>query len=116
VYLAASTGIDCIGNFRQLDVYRGGQGAPLVPYGAELFHEYNVFLNFGGIVNIDCNGAGWDIGYCNMLSNYYANLTGIEYDKEGSLGRCGKFNQSVNYIMSSDQKLSSITTNKSFGR
>lgn len=82
-YLAAVTGIDCIGNFRQLDVYSGGQGAPLVPYGAELFPEYSVFLNFGGIVNIDCQGVGWDIGFGNMLSNHYSEKVGFPFDRNG---------------------------------
>ena len=31
--LAGKLGLDVIGNFRELDVMRGGEGAPLAPYG-----------------------------------------------------------------------------------
>ena len=101
-YLAAATGIDCIGNFRQLDVYRGGQGAPLVPYGSELFPNYSVFLNFGGIVNIDCSGVGCDIGFGNLLSNHYATLLGLEFDREGGIGKSGKLSLKVEEVFKSN--------------
>jgi anhydro-N-acetylmuramic acid kinase len=32
-FIAAQLKMDVIGNFRELDVHHGGQGAPLVPYG-----------------------------------------------------------------------------------
>ena len=76
VYIGAKTGINTIGNFRQLDVYKGGEGAPLVPFGNEIFSRDMIFLNFGGISNIDYNGIGWDIGFCNMYFNYYAKKLG----------------------------------------
>lgn len=74
--IAALTNIDTVGNFRQLDVYKGGQGAPLVPYGYELFESehsnIDIYLNLGGICNIDASGKGWDIGFCNMFANLLA--------------------------------------------
>lgn len=42
-----------------------------------------IFLNFGGISNIDYNGIGWDIGFCNMYFNYYAKKLGHQFDKNG---------------------------------
>lgn len=88
--IAALTKIDTVGNFRSLDVYRGGQGAPLVPYGSELFSTQDkpidVFLNLGGICNIDAKMKGWDIGFCNMFSNMLAEKVGMKYDEDGKLG------------------------------
>lgn len=115
-YLAATTGIDSIGNFRQLDVYRGGQGAPLVPYGSELFPDYEVFLNFGGIVNVDCRGVGWDVGFGNLISNYFAEKAGQNFDRNGELGATGKLNTEALALFQSDEKLSKISAAKSFGR
>lgn len=31
--VAANTGIDVVGNFREFDVMKGGEGAPLAPFG-----------------------------------------------------------------------------------
>lgn len=36
-YIGAKLQMDVVGNFRELDVHRGGQGAPLAPFGEELF-------------------------------------------------------------------------------
>ena len=60
------TKIDTIGNFRELDVMRGGEGAPLAPYGDQLF-EGDIFINFGGVANIGVGKKGWDILYCNLF-------------------------------------------------
>ena len=53
---------------------KGGEGAPLVPYGEELFGN-KVFLNLGGVSNIGYKRLGWDINYCNLFFNYFAFLT-----------------------------------------
>lgn len=71
--IAALTGIDVIGNFRELDVMRGGEGAPLAPYGDELF-EGDVLINFGGVANLGCLRKGWDINFCNLFFNYFVQL------------------------------------------
>lgn len=75
-----------------------------------------MFLNFGGITNIDFDGKGWDIGYCNMLSNLYANKFGLEYDGEGKLGEAGNVDPHLLKIMEKDEKLNTISMEKSFGR
>ena len=51
--VAAVTGYDVVGNFRELDVMRGGEGAPLAPFGDELF-EADLCVNLGGVANLGC--------------------------------------------------------------
>ena len=109
--IAAKTEINTIGNFRELDVMRGGQGAPLAPFGQELF-EGDVFLNFGGIVNIGAKGKGWDILYCNLFFNHFSmKLCGKQYDEGGEMGRKGNLNQKIydflkeHWVMSSNISL-----------
>lgn len=116
LYLCSKLNIDCVGNFRQMDVYRGGQGAPLVPFGSELFPKFECFLNFGGIVNIDYRGVGWDIGYCNMLSNFYSEKLNKKYDENGDIGRMGCIDSAVLEVMREDYKLNKLSKIKSFAR
>ena len=93
--VAALTRLDVIGNFRELDVLRGGQGAPLAPFGDELF-QGDVFINLGGVANIGCNSLGWDVMYCNLLFNHFALLlSGQNYDQGGNLGRKGVFRAEI---------------------
>ena len=72
-----------IGNFRELDVIRGGEGAPLAPYGDELF-QGDVCINFGGVVNLGYAKKGWDINYCNLFFNHFSKtIAKTEYDENG---------------------------------
>ena len=71
--VAARTQIDVIGNFRELDVMRGGEGAPLVPFGEELF-PHDTFINLGGVANIGSRQTGWDVNYCNLFFNHFSQL------------------------------------------
>ena len=92
--IAATTGIQTIGDFRLLDMLHGGQGAPLVPVGDELlFGEYDYCLNLGGFANISYKREGKrlarDICPANIVLNRYARDLDLSYDNEGKAGRSG---------------------------
>lgn len=96
-HLFDCTKIPIIGDFRALDVFKGGEGAPLVPIGDQLlFYKYDYCLNFGGIANVSFNENGlmkaFDICPCNLLLNYLAELLGFKYDKGGSFAKKGLLN------------------------
>jgi len=98
--IAAITGITTICDFRSLDVALGGQGAPLVPIGDQLFYsQYNYCLNLGGIANISYNSdnkrVAFDISPANIPLNYYSNKLGFDYDNNGQLGKDGYFNKEL---------------------
>jgi anhydro-N-acetylmuramic acid kinase len=99
-HIASVTGIPCVCDFRSGDVARGGQGAPLVPIGDELlFNDFDYCLNIGGIANVSFRSHGkrvaYDICPANMALNQVANLIGLEYDENGSIGETGE----INYIL-----------------
>lgn len=98
--IAAIAGITTVCDFRSLDVASGGQGAPLVPIGDELFFGmYDYCLNLGGIANISCkvknSRIAFDICPVNMALNYLANSGGLKYDAEGKLAAAGKLNTTL---------------------
>ena len=62
---------------------KGGEGAPLAPFGEELF-EADICINLGGVANLGCKEKGWDITLCNLVLNLYAErINGEKYDKDG---------------------------------
>jgi anhydro-N-acetylmuramic acid kinase len=95
--IALITGVKTVGDFRTMDVAKGGQGAPLVPIGdLFLFREYDYCINLGGISNISLDKHGvknaMDLSPCNIVSNYFSNQIGLGYDKNGDIGRRGNVN------------------------
>lgn len=98
--LANACGLKVINDFRNEDVSKGGQGAPLVPIGDKLlFSEYEACLNIGGIANVsyDQNGQriAYDICIANQALNYLANQKGLKYDKDGLLARNGAIDEAL---------------------
>lgn len=92
--LSERSGLPVINDFRKLDVFLGGQGAPLVPIGdAQLFQEFDFALNLGGIANIsmDDNGERLAFDTCpfNLLFNYYALKLGKPFDEGGEFAKSG---------------------------
>ena len=93
--IAKKTGITVINDFRIQDVFKGGQGAPLVPVGdRDLFGDFSYCLNLGGIANVSFDDRGiriaCDISPCNMALNTVTSWIGIEYDRNGALATQGE--------------------------
>ncbi len=92
--IAAATGIQTVGDFRQMDMLHGGQGAPLVPVGDEhLFGQYDYCLNLGGFANIsfrkDALRLARDVCPANIILNQFARELDLPFDREGKAGRSG---------------------------
>lgn len=92
--LCASTKIDVVGDFRSIDIAKGGQGAPLVPFGDEkLFNEYDVCINLGGFANLSFDDKGirkaFDISPCNLVLNHFSSMIGHEFDEGGEIAKTG---------------------------
>ena len=97
--LQAACQLPVVANFRNYDVAIGGQGAPLVPVGDRLlFGEYDFCLNLGGIANVSTEQNGqriaYDIGPANMVSNYFVQAIGQDYDEGGTLAAQGTVDSS----------------------
>ena len=93
--IADLTKITTINNFRQVDVLKGGQGAPLVPIGDMLlFGDYEVCLNIGGICNISYQineeRLACDVAPANMVLNALAAKMGLPFDQDGGLASGGR--------------------------
>tara|TARA_R110000868_G_scaffold136879_3_gene350106 strand:+ start:22021 stop:23127 length:1107 start_codon:yes stop_codon:yes gene_type:complete len=97
-HLANECATKVVCDFRTNDVALGGQGAPLVPIGDQLFFgQYDFCLNLGGISNISFEHnekrIAYDIGLANMILNHITQKIKLSYDKGGSMARRGKINQ-----------------------
>ncbi len=103
--LAQATCTPVVARFRQGDMARGGQGAPLAP----LFHaaqfardaETVAVLNLGGIANVTIlkPGApptGWDLGPANTLSDlWHRTHFGAPFDALGAKARSGSVHDAL---------------------
>lgn len=104
--LASMTSQNILVDFRNQDIGKGGQGAPLAPIVERLFPSYHAFCNLGGIANISFHNGqnikAFDIGPCNQMLNYFANQIGMKYDKDGLSGRLGLMDKELIEIWMSD--------------
>ena len=97
-YIAATTGLKTISDFRTLDVALGGQGAPLVPIGDKLlFSEYEFCLNLGGFANISYDNSkgvrvAFDVCPVNIVINHLVQPLNLMFDKNGEIAQSGKIN------------------------
>ncbi len=87
-------GFPVINDFRSQDVKLGGEGAPLVPIGdKELFADYDVCINLGGIANLSYQEIdqrlAYDICACNMVLNFVSNKLGFDFDENGNMASTG---------------------------
>lgn len=100
-----------IADFRNGDIARGGQGAPLVPaFHQQIFQseENTVVLNLGGIGNISYLGAdgtlrGFDVGPANLLLDaWIQHSQDLPFDEEGQWARQGTVNSNLLRVLRSE--------------
>ena len=103
--IAATTGIDCVADFRRADVARGGQGAPLLP----LLHDWLfrtrkrtvAVVNLGGIANVTLlppTGpiVAFDTGPANtLLDQWLLERIGEHFDRDGRRAAAGAVNRAL---------------------
>ena len=103
-YLANFFGVPFIVNFRNRDIFDGGQGAPLVP----IFHK-TIFdnikkpvyvINIGGISNVTWIGYdnffSADVGPGNtLIDQYCVTYLKKKYDLNGSYSKMGNINKTL---------------------
>ena len=104
-------GIKTISNFRDHDIAKGGQGAPLSPiFHKEVFaieNKKRVIINIGGITNISLlvgsKLIGFDTGPGNCLLDIWTkkNRKG-NFDNEGNWAKSGTVDQGLLNIMMKD--------------
>jgi anhydro-N-acetylmuramic acid kinase len=108
------TGLPVVFDFRSLDVFLDGEGAPLVPIGDKfLFPVYDVCINLGGIANLSIevkgNRRAFDACFCNMALNYLAEKIGKDFDENGKFSSQGVVNKK---LLSEINKIYSTTGKK----
>lgn len=96
--IASQTQLTTVCDFRQQDVSKGGQGAPLVPFAdAILFSDCDFTLNLGGFANLTVLDGdftfGFDLGPCNLALNHLAAKAGLRYDEGGRLAESGRLEE-----------------------
>jgi anhydro-N-acetylmuramic acid kinase len=100
--IASRMSVPVVSNFRPLDLFAGGQGAPLVPLLDYVLFAHakrgRVLQNIGGIANLTAIPAGappnavvaFDTGPGNMVIDWLAQeLFGKAYDRNGTLAARG---------------------------
>ena len=126
--ICAQTGITTVGDFRRMDMAKGGQGAPLASH----FHQYQfqqdnqalAILNIGGMANITYLPAsvsknvitGFDSGPGNaLLDDWIQYHRNKEYDVNSLWANSGTVNDSLLESMLNDPYFS-VEPPKSTGR
>lgn len=104
-WLADSTGIPVVFDFRSNDMKHGGQGAPLVPlYHAALAHDLEkpvMVVNIGGVANVTWLGAdgsieAMDCGPGNaLIDDWMGTHTGARCDTNGASAKRGIIDEAV---------------------
>ena len=104
-FLAKALKIPVVSNFRNADIKKGGQGAPLVPiFHKAIFEKKKIstaVINISGISNITWIGDNnkiysTDIGPGNVLIDQFCmTYYNIPFDRNGKLAKKGKINKSI---------------------
>ena len=108
-------GLQTVSNFRDDDIEKGGQGAPLSPvFHKEVFAEEDkrrLIINIGGITNVSLLSGGelkgFDTGPGNCLLDTWTkkNRKG-DYDNKGRWAKSGTVDQDLLNIMTEDNYFS----------
>ena len=93
--ISQTTKTTTINDFRSLDTFLNGQGAPLVPIGdLLLFPKHKYCINIGGFANISIKNneeiIAFDICPANIVLNDICKKLGFEYDYNGNISRKGE--------------------------